>query len=391
MSSSDTTDISVPTRRRRWPWIVAAAVLALVLLALAAAAWYTSSLLGDGIRVDRGDRVYDLTIEGVNETSDPVTVRYRPDEDADGSSDYGFQAMVTEDGDWVRTEAGSRAGERLVLDEAQTLPQAAERAELEGWYYQDPSDGLDLDFTEVQIDTPLGPAPAWFIDGDRDTWAIFTHGRGAERGEGLRALETLADLGLPTLMMTYRNDEVAPAGNGYGQFGKDEWEDLQAAVEYAIANGASDIVLVGNSMGAATQAAFLLNSPDADVVTAAFWDSPALDFADTVDVQAAELGVPGPIVSLGKWVSSLRFGIDFDAVDYVSRASDFEVPILIVHSPDDETISVTSSRSFVEASDPAQVRLEEFPGADHTGLWNKDRERYEELLRTFITEQVPSS
>jgi pimeloyl-ACP methyl ester carboxylesterase len=377
-------DTAQTRNRRRWPWILAGVAAVLVVLYLAVG-WYVSSLLGDGIRIDRPGPPSGLTIE----SADDDTVAYTNSEPDGAWADIGYQAVTTEDGEWVRTKPGDTPGTREVI-EAEGLPDAGETAKLDGEFFQeDPKTGLGLDFEEVQIDTPLGPAPAWLVPGSSDTWAIFTHGRGYDRKDGLRALSVTHEMGYPTLVITYRNDDGAPAANGYGQFGKDEWEDLQAAVDYAQANGAEDIVLIGNSMGGAIEASFLLKSADASAVKAVFWDSPELNFESTVDDNAEELGVPGFVTAWGKALSSWRYGVDFSGVDYVARAQDFDVPILIGHSTTDDVVFISTSRDFVAAADPSLVRLEEFDGADHTGLWNSERERYETLMREFLEEHAP--
>ncbi len=104
---------------------------------------------------------------------------------------------------------------------------------------------------------PWVPTPAWFIPGTSSTWVVFVHGRGETPREGLRIASTVAPLGYPMLLIQYRNDPQAPAGNGYGQFGVDEWQDLEGAVQYALDNGAERIVLAGASMGGAASLAFL--------------------------------------------------------------------------------------------------------------------------------------
>ena len=45
-------------------------------------------------------------------------------------------------------------------------------------------------------------------------WAIMVHGRGATRQEGLRAVRTARELGMSSLLISYRNDGLAPVGAG---------------------------------------------------------------------------------------------------------------------------------------------------------------------------------
>ena len=119
--------------------------------------------------------------------------------------------------------------------------------------------------------------PAWLTPGETDTWVILVHGKGAERTECLRILPMFVERGHSTLPITYRNEEGAPASpSGQYQFGADEW--VEAAAEYALAAGASELILVGYSMGGAIALSFLYNSAVADRVKGVILDSPALDF-----------------------------------------------------------------------------------------------------------------
>src|SRR5699024_11614444 len=59
------------------------------------------------------------------------------------------------------------------------------------------------------------------------------------RGEALRVIPLLHRLGLTSLTITYRNDTGAPASaDRMHHLGLAEWEDTEAAIEYAVARGA---------------------------------------------------------------------------------------------------------------------------------------------------------
>lgn len=123
----------------------------------------------------------------------------------------------------------------------------------------DPQAAFGYPFRAVEFTTDLGPTPAWLIepDGERAStdWAIFVHGIAGARENGYRFLPTLRAAGLPVLMMAYRNDPGAPkAPDGLYALGLAEWRDLDAAVQFALDSGARSIVLVGESMAAASSA-----------------------------------------------------------------------------------------------------------------------------------------
>jgi alpha-beta hydrolase superfamily lysophospholipase len=223
------------------------------------------------------------------------------------------------------------------------------------------------------------------VPADGDTWAIFSHGRGATRGEGLRMLATTHELGMPTLLLTFRDDLVGHPEDGISNFGLTEWEDLEAGVQYALDNGAENVVLIAASTGGAISLAFLENSELADEVVGMAFDAPVTSFGQTVDLGAAEMGIPGPLVAAGKWLTEQRVNIDFEQTDYVSRVDDLAVPTLIIHGTQDGTNPIEASEQFAATAPEGVVRLEEVEGAAHVWAWNTDRGRYEQVLSEHLS------
>ena len=114
-------------------------------------------------------------------------------------------------------------------------------------------------------------------------------------------------------MITYRNDEEAPASpDGFYQFGETEWQDLEAAAQYALQQGAEELILVGYSMGGAIVTNFLYESTLAERVRGAILDAPALNFEALIDHGASQRGVPSPLTAVGKFIAGFRFDIDWD-------------------------------------------------------------------------------
>ncbi|RZT83277.1 hypothetical protein EV383_0076 [Pseudonocardia sediminis] len=256
-----------------------------------------------------------------------------------------------------------------------------------------------LGFTEVVVDTPLGPAPAWDVpppDGVRGrgrggVWAIHVHGRGGSRREALRILPALHELGLHQLVISYRNDGSAPQGpDGRYHLGDTEWEDLDAAVGYALDRGAEKIVLVAWSMGAAVSGAFLDRSPRASHVAAVVWDAPLLDWRATLRRQAANRYLPPPLAGLASRFTSRRIGIDFDRFDLARRPPAVRPPTLLVHSDADSAVPASVSRALAAAAPGLDwpVCYLEVAGVEHTGSWNADPQVYEDAVSGFLRETL---
>jgi uncharacterized protein len=256
----------------------------------------------------------------------------------------------------------------------------------------DPDPGArDLPFEDVDVPGPLGPYPAWLVPAEGDTWVVMVHGRGSSRREALRILPTLHERHHPQLVVTYRNDEGAPASpDGHYHLGDTEWEDVEAAVHFAVARGARRIVLFGWSMGGAITGAFLDRSAEAGRVAAVVWDAPLVDWRATLRLQARNRRLPTVLSPLATAVTSRRIGIDFDRFDLRRHPPAVRPPTLVVHSTGDTAVPVTGSRALAAAAPSLgwPMRYVEIPEAEHTASWNADPAAYEGMITSFLADAL---
>jgi pimeloyl-ACP methyl ester carboxylesterase len=251
-------------------------------------------------------------------------------------------------------------------------------------YSGDPGQSLGLPYRDVAIDGPLGPLPAWLVPERGRTWAIVVHGHNGSRQDGLEIAPTLHGAGLPTLFVSYRNDPgVAPSPDGHHHLGLTEWEDVDAAARYAVRQGARRLVLVGFSMGGAVIGRFMAESPRAERVAALVLDAPVLDWRETLEFNATEMGLPSLVALPLGWAIGARIDVDWEALDYESHLNDFELPILLFHGDEDELVPVETSRALAESL-PGRVTYVEVPRADHVQAWNLAPRPYERRLRRFL-------
>jgi pimeloyl-ACP methyl ester carboxylesterase len=263
---------------------------------------------------------------------------------------------------------------------------ASERGYLAGWVYLGPRE-LELPYTNVFIETPVGPAPAWVIPAALQTgrWLIGVHGRGVRRQECLRAVEVARRCGYHSLLVSYRNDGDAPASDDgrYG-LGDTEWRDVDAAIDHAIDHGATEIVLMGWSMGGATVLQAATRSKSAAIIRGLILESPVVDWVTTLNFQAELLRIPRGVSTVATQLLSRSWSgrltgqavpIELSRLDFVTRASELAVPILLLHSADDGFVPPDASRALAAAR-PDLVTYDEFTIARHTKLWNFDPERW---------------
>jgi alpha-beta hydrolase superfamily lysophospholipase len=271
-------------------------------------------------------------------------------------------------------------------------------ARISGWYYIHPAE-LGVPVEEVEVFTPVGPAPAWFVpapEGAGTKWVIQTHGRGVRRGETIRPIPVFRERGYSSLHITYRNDgEAPPSPDGRYALGDTEWQDLDAAITYAVDHGATDIVLMGWSMGGAISLQAMGRAVHRDRIRALVLESPAVDWYDVLRFHQQLRHIPDAVgeVALaaithpwGAVVTGQDQPVDLDRLDIVRHADEVDKPILILHSDDDGYVPSTASHRLAEAR-PDLVTLVSFQVARHTKLWNYDRATFERSIDSWLAEQ----
>lgn len=274
----------------------------------------------------------------------------------------------------------------------------ARQGRFSGWFYLTPSD-LEYPFENVQIETTLGPAPAWLIPAEQESsrWVIQVHGRAVNRSETLRAVPVFRAAGYTSLLVSYRNDEDAPSSvDGRYGLGDTEWFDVDAALHFAVEHGATEVVLMGWSMGGATVLQTATRSSLSDVVVAVVLESPVVDWVTALEFQAKILHLPRPIGSgvlavigrsWGRRLTGQAESIDLRRLDFVRRAAELHLPILILHSDDDGYVPSTASHALAGAR-PDIVALEAFTVARHTKLWNYDPDRWNRAIGDWLDRQA---
>ncbi|PZQ91508.1 MAG: alpha/beta hydrolase [Leifsonia xyli] len=360
-----------------------------------------SAVVARTVVIPPSRREDDIRILGLDPERHRITLAATPDSLLPG--EYSF---------WFSGDTGhARVGEILSTDRAGVTRELigvdfgdlalARRGRFSGWFWLTPR-ALGVPYENVSVSTPLGPAPAWLIpadDAESDRWVIQVHGRAVRRAETLRAVAPFRAAGYHSLLVSYRNDGEAPQSPDYRYaLGEREWVDVDAAMAYAIARGAREIVLMGWSMGGATVLQALTRSPRAALVTGVVLDSPVVDWIATLDFQARMRRLPGVVRGgvfrlirsrWGRVVTGLAEPLDLSRMDFVARAAELDRPILLLHSVDDGFVPASASIALAAAR-PDLVTFEEFTVARHTKLWNYDRTRWEDAIRNWVADQLTS-
>lgn len=201
---------------------------------------------------------------------------------------------------------------------------------------------------------------------------------------------------MTTMLINYRDDKWEPGvpeEDGIGTFGYTEWEDLQAAVEYATTSGAENVLLVGDSMGGAIIPSYVERGSNTDAVVGTILHSPAVSFDDIVSFGAEQMGIPAgparPLIVAAEQMAQWRANIDFGAVEYKDNAATWPFPALVMASENDGLVPPASIEEFANALPEGTFVM--FEDAAHTGEWNTDRQLYTEAVSAWLDAHSPAA
>ncbi|MEU1970781.1 alpha/beta fold hydrolase [Microbacterium sp. NPDC019599] len=374
-------------------WILGAAAVAKLGL---------GALIARRLTAPPGPRSFDLVIRVVeNEDGEIVVVLDRTRQ----TLAHGLYTLLFEGGGWAQlaeeaVERGrDRVARRVTGLSTGLSPAIDDRVSWSGIFFVTPADA-GLDAEEVRISTPAGAAPAWLIKGENpETWAIHIHGMGSPRSGPLRGARVAADLGYTSLVVSYRNDGDGPwVGSRGSTLGAAEADDVAAAVQYAVDQGAQRVVLFGWSMGAAIALQLAADPRHSAYIRALVLESPVLDWIETVKANCVRAGLPAaagllavPWLALGPLARTIGLPgpVPLRALNGIARAHELETPTLILHGTRDDSAPLNLARTLAGIRADV-VRLEQFD-AGHTMTWNSDSERWQTVVSSWLTARLPKA
>jgi len=200
------------------------------------------------------------------------------------------------------------------------------------------------------------------------TWVVHTHGLGASPLATLRSVQSVLNTGLPSLVVSLGS---AFAERRTGAETRDVAR-VVAAIDDAVALGATRVIVCGWSYGAALSLAAARERRD--VVTAAILVSPMLSLRETVLHAAETLSIPRVLARSALAVlqtpllarcAGVRGAVPVEALSEGLVAG---LPTLAIHSPGDATIPIDLTRAATRTTQGCT--LAELPSAPHGLEWN---------------------
>lgn len=229
-----------------------------------------------------------------------------------------------------------------------------------------------MPFTPLQLTTPDGETlDGWFVPtGARRPvrgLVVFFHGNAGNIAHRLEYLRMFHDLGLATLIIDYR---------GYGRSSgipseEGTYRDAEAAWRHAtqvLGFPPGQIVIFGESLGGGVAAqAAEKNQPAALVLASSFTSVPEL---------GAELYPLLPIRLLAR----IRY-------DSLARLAQIACPVLVIHSRNDDVISIRHGRRLFDAARPPKQFLEIEGGHNEGFVFGRDE--WIRQLDAFLGQALP--
>ena len=245
-----------------------------------------------------------------------------------------------------------------------------------------------IEYKDIFYESNIGSFPAYLTSDGENGIVIFVHGfRGNYAREvfSLMRAKDLAELGYRSMVIAYRNDRGLPKDpSGIYQYGVTEWEDIDAAVDEARKYN-ENVVLFGISGGGGPVSSWIENSNDLSKVNGIIYEAPVISFWESVEVNGAARfpWLPEALFSYFKIVTELRYGVDFDSMDFREAVINSSIPTLLFHGDDDEWVPVEMSDLIAQSRDTNFTYIR-YENVGHVTSWNADPDNYIYQLDLFL-------
>tara|TARA_A200000113_G_scaffold225050_1_gene244625 strand:+ start:897 stop:2114 length:1218 start_codon:yes stop_codon:yes gene_type:complete len=251
-----------------------------------------------------------------------------------------------------------------------------------------PKSVAGLDFKTVTYTSELGDFPAYLTDDGDKGIVIFVHGfRGDYKREVFAMVRSaeFAENGYRSMIISYRNDRGLPQDpSGIFQYGVTEWKDLDSAIEKA-RTLTDNIVLFCISGGGGPCSSWLGSAENQNQVSGVIYEAPVISFWESVEINGESRfpWVPSSLFSYFKIFTEIRYGVDFDSMDFRYDLIESQIPALLFHGDDDEWVPVSMS-DFIASNRDYKYTYKRYENVGHVTAWNADPEDYQTTIKEFL-------
>lgn len=224
--------------------------------------------------------------------------------------------------------------------------------------------------TEYRVLPAPFNAPAWHVPAPKGStlWAVHLHGLGATASSTLRTVPLFSAENYHSVAVTYGASKPT-------QLGETEWAEAELAMDYAVQNGATSIVLIGWSMGAVVAQRLIRDSAHARLIEGVVLFAPLLSWEATIMHSAHKARIPTCVTRASiRLLETPKLSRLFGLTKPLRAAdsawdSGANPPTLIFHSVTDPTNPFSeSARHAAQAG--SRIFLVATKTAGHTLEWN---------------------
>ena len=223
---------------------------------------------------------------------------------------------------------------------------------------------IGLEYKDLYLTTPDGKKiNAWYVPaGKQNPLMILCHGNGGTVSDRLEKIRIYNSLGVSVLAFDYR---------GFGKSGgkpseKGTYLDVETMYNYAVSElktAPEKLIIYGESLGCAVATELTLKKKAAALI----FDS---GFTSTVDIGNRHFS----------WLP-IRFMVSYK-YDNLAKIADIHVPVLVMHSLDDELIPFDMARRIFEKANEPKEFLQ--MTGTHAAGYLTTGARYIEKVREFL-------
>lgn len=211
-------------------------------------------------------------------------------------------------------------------------------------------------------------------------YVILSHGYTDNRMGSLKYVPMYMDLGYNCIIYDLRgHGENAPTFTTYG---RRESKDLKCLIDDTKERYAdlSELVLHGESLGAATTITVLDEKPEVDYVVA---DCGFSDIENVLKEGYRNAHVPTFLVDVANVTGKLRYGYSLKAMRPIDSLDENTIPILFIHGADDNFILPRNSENMANRTKGySEIHL--IPGAGHAESILTEPKQYQEYVMAFL-------
>ncbi len=227
---------------------------------------------------------------------------------------------------------------------------------------------VGLNYEEVQLTTADGVRLAgWFVPAaNSDFVLLFFHGNGGNISHRLDSIEQFRRLGLSVFIIDYR-------GYGHSEGRTTEagtYLDAEAAWRYLTQErgvAAENIIIFGRSLGGAVAAALAEKHP------------PRLLILESTFTSVPEMAARQFWFAPARQLARIQYNT-------AARLQNIHVPLLIIHSPEDEVIPFDQGQALFQAANPPKQFLQISGG--HNDGFLISAAQYEPAVAAFIRQHT---